>query len=232
VGIRDSLARFDLAQCARQYRALVGNSSLALMYSFQTIYVICAFGSGAYASALLISRGYGAQDLEIAFAVVGGAFILGSVASGETLGKVSHDAKQLIAGAAVLFCLARGWIYFVSFPFPVILGLFAVASVCDAAIGVAIRADVATYEVQDRSLSMVFFGACDSIGQASGGIIAGALLAAGGFRAIGELAFVVGVVAACLPLLSRRLVRSTYATNGVAMSQTSAALYRSSDKSS
>jgi predicted MFS family arabinose efflux permease len=207
IGGRDPSARFDLAKTAAEYRDLLGDPSLALMFAFQVVYVICAFGTGAYASALLVSRGYGPDALEVTFAVVGIAFIVSSVATGEILGKLTLDLKLLMVGVALVFCLARGTIYVASLSFTWILLLFALASLCDGILGVAIRANVAAYDVRDRTLSMVFFAASDSFGQASGGVVAGAVLAAGGFLAVGELAFLVGLTSIWLPIASRRLLR-------------------------
>jgi len=55
---------------------------------------------------------------------------------------------------------------------------------------------------------MVFFAACDNVGQAIGGLIAGALLAASGYAAIGLLVLGVSVFGSWLPLASRALRRA------------------------
>jgi hypothetical protein len=80
-------------------------------------------------------------------------------------------------------------------PLGILLGLFALASVSDAVIGVALRAHVAAHDVPDRTLSRVLFGACDSLGQAMGGVLMGAALAVAGYAAVGGLVYSVGVIA-------------------------------------
>jgi DHA1 family inner membrane transport protein len=198
VGRRDPNSALDLAAMARNYRALFRYRSLGLMYAFQVLYVICAFGSGAYSAAFVHSRGFSAQDFSILLAVIGVAFVASSLASGEILGRLKPDLRLVIAIGAILFCLARGSIYMSPLPFVSIVVLFAVASLCDGAVAVAMRSYVASHDAPDRTLSMVFFGACDSLGQALGGIITGAALATLGFVGIGGLAFAICVIATAI----------------------------------
>src|SRR5262249_44628507 len=184
-GARSATAGEGLRAIVRSYAALFENRSLRAMYVFWTLYVLCAFGSAAYASALVISRGFTAENLSLLLAVIGIAFIVTSLTSGELLGRFKPDLRVVIAVFAILFCLARGWVYLWPLPLGSLLGLFAIASVADAAIGVALRAHVAAHDVPDRTLSMVFFGACDSLGQAMGGVLMGAALAVAGYAAVG-----------------------------------------------
>jgi predicted MFS family arabinose efflux permease len=70
---------------------------------------------------------------------------------------------------------------------------------------VAMRSLVAGYPVRDHALSMVLFSACESLGQAIGGVTAGLVLALGGFPSVGELTLAIGFLAFWLPTVSRRL---------------------------
>jgi predicted MFS family arabinose efflux permease len=151
------------------------------MYVFQVLFVICAFGSGAYVTALIASRGFDAQAQDVALLVSGVAFVVTSVLAAEALGRLRIDLRLVIIVGTLGFCLARGTMYVAPLPLAAIIGLLGVASLCDGAVAVAMRSLIASYDVRDRTLSMVFFAACDSFGQAVGGVGAGIAIALGGY---------------------------------------------------
>jgi DHA1 family inner membrane transport protein len=205
IGARDVRVRFDLATSVANYRELLANRSLLAMYAFLVLYVVCAFSTGAYVAALLVSRGFGPGELGVTFAVIGVAFVVSSISAGETLGKVKGDLRLVIVGGALLFCLLRGSLYVVPLPLITMIALLGLASLVDGTVAVALRALVASYAVRDRALSMVVFAACESLGQALGGVIGGGVLAISGYPGIGVLVFVVCFLAIWLPITSRRL---------------------------
>ncbi len=212
VGSHDPSARFHLPTAVQSYRELLRDRSLASMFGFQILYVVVVFGTGAYLSALIIARGFGADAVGAALAVVGVAFILSSVLSAEVLGKLRVDLRLVVLGAALSFCVSRAVIYILPLPLPVLVGLLAAGSLVDGVMAVAFRTLVASYDVKDRALSMVFFAACDNVGQAVGGVVAGALLAAGGYAAIGLLVLAISLLGSWLPLASRALRRAEVAS--------------------
>jgi predicted MFS family arabinose efflux permease len=205
VGGRDPAARLDLGQAASGYREIFRVRSLAALYAFLVLYVLCSFGSGAYVSALLVRRGAGTPALGAIYAVAGTAFVISSVAAGELLGRLRFDLRFLILAGFPVFILARALIYVLPVPLATIAVLVAVAQLVDGTMAVAMRALVAGYPLRERALSMVLFSACESLGQAVGGVAGGFVLAFGGYPAIGQLIVLVAVVAFWLPLVSRRL---------------------------
>jgi predicted MFS family arabinose efflux permease len=104
-----------------------------------------------------------------------------------------------------VFFVTRATAFLLPLPLVVLIGLFGLASVMDGSIGVAMRSLIASYEVPEQALSMVFFEACGSLGQMLGGVFAGIALAIGGYPAIGLLMGMLCVLAAWLPLVSGRL---------------------------
>jgi predicted MFS family arabinose efflux permease len=167
---------------------------------------MCAFGSAAYAAALVISRGFGADAVSLVLAVIGVAFIASSILTPEVLGRSGVNLRWLVAVAAALFFSARAAAFLLPVSLFALLALFALASVMDGCIGVAMRSQMATYDVADHALSMVFFAACDGLGQTLGGILAGTALALSGYGAIGLLVAGLGVLAVWLPIASGRPV--------------------------
>jgi predicted MFS family arabinose efflux permease len=204
-GARDANARFGLATAIDDYRAILSKSSLSAIYLFLVLYVVCAFGAGAYTSALLVSRGANPSEVGLGWAVLGLAFVLSSVVAGEVLGKLRFDLRLVVLGGAVVFILAKGIIYAAPLSITAIIFLAGLASLCDGAVSVALRMLVASYPVRDRALSMVLFSTCESLGSAIGGVTAGTVLAMGGYPLIGGQVLLVGFVALSLPLVSRRL---------------------------
>jgi predicted MFS family arabinose efflux permease len=207
VGVRDPCAAIDVASTVGQYRELLSERSLLAMYVFQVLYVICGFGSGAYATALIASRGFDAQAQGVALLVAGVAFVLTSVLAAEALGKLRIDLRLVIIVGTLGFCLARGTMYIAPLPLAAIIGLLGIASLCDGAVAVAMRALIASYDVRDRTLSMVFFAACGSFGQAVGGVGAGIAIALGGYAGVGVLVLALCAFAIWLPVVSGRLIR-------------------------
>jgi predicted MFS family arabinose efflux permease len=212
VGALDARARFDAPTVFANYRELLSNRSLAFMYAFQVVYVICAFSAGGYQVALMVARGFSPADVSLALAVAGGAFVVSSVAAGEIVGRLKVDLRLVVIGGAFLFCLSRGLFYVLPLTLTGLLVVTLLAFLVDGSMAVMLRSLAISYEVRDRGLSMSFFAASDSAGQALGGIIGGAVLGVGGYPAIGVLAFVVFFVAAGLPVASRRLLRAAPVT--------------------
>jgi len=137
VGDRDPSARFQIPTAVRSYRELLRDRSLAAMFGFQILYVVAGFGTGAYISALIIARGFGADAVSVALAVVGVAFILSSVLAAEVLGKLRIDLRLLVLVAALIFCVTRAVIYIVPLPLAVLVGLLAAGSLVDGVMAVA-----------------------------------------------------------------------------------------------
>jgi predicted MFS family arabinose efflux permease len=206
-GTPDRRARFDVTTVLAGYGDLLANRSLTLIYGFQTLYVVCAFGTGAYLSALMAARGFAPEEIAVVFATAGGAFVVSSVVSGEILGKVKLDLRFVAILMAFLVCLTRGLVYILPLSVTATIVLIGVASLADGVIANTLRALAVSYQVRDRALSMSFFAASDNVGQAFGGIICGFVLSIGGYPAIGALVFVVFVLSAGLPLASRQLIR-------------------------
>jgi predicted MFS family arabinose efflux permease len=207
-GQREPSARVDLGDAIGRYARMLRDRSLAVMYVFWVLYVACAFGSGAYAAALTVSRGFGAGAVGVLFAVVGGVFIVSSVVSPEVLGRWRVDLRWLVAAVAVVFFATRAAAFFLPLPFVGLLVLFGLGSVMDGCMGVAMRSLIASYEVPEQALSMVFLESCGSLGQTLGGVVAGMALAIGGYPAIGLLMGMLCLFAAWLPILSGRLMQA------------------------
>jgi predicted MFS family arabinose efflux permease len=150
--------------------------------------------------------------VELALAVVGVAFIASNVVSAEVLGKVRVDLRLICVGAALFLGASRAAIYLLPLPVVPLLGVLAAGSLIDGGLAVALRMLIASYEVEDSALSMAVLAASDNVGQATGGVLAGAVLAAGGCSAVGELVLMTSLLASWLPVASRVLRRVAVAT--------------------
>jgi predicted MFS family arabinose efflux permease len=105
-GARSATDGEGLRAIVRSYAALFENRSLRAMYVYWTLYARCAFGSAAHASALVISRGFTAENLSMLLAAIGITFIVTSLTAGELLGRFKSNLRVVIAVFAILFCLA------------------------------------------------------------------------------------------------------------------------------
>jgi DHA1 family L-arabinose/isopropyl-beta-D-thiogalactopyranoside export protein-like MFS transporter/DHA1 family inner membrane transport protein len=139
--------------------------------------------------------GFSPQHVGLVYALAGGAYTAGSIAAGSLLGGLSPRlvvaVSSVIGGAAVapMFLFPIPW---------VVLPLLLTGSVAAAVSSVSIVALLADESPAGAGTTMVLNGSVLNLGTAGGAILGGALIAFGGYTALGIGLPLFALVAAAL----------------------------------
>ncbi len=116
------------------------------------------------------------------YALVGGAYALGSIAAGGRLS--TRPPRQTLIASSVVAGIAAGPIFLLTSIWA-ILPLLLAGSLASAILSVTVVAILAVESPAGAGTTMVLNGSVLNLGTAAGAVIGGALIAIGGFGAIG-----------------------------------------------
>ena len=147
---------------------------------------------GAYLGTVV---GLRPDQVGLVYALVGGAYALGSIVAGGRLGAVSPRASVPVAN--VVAAVAMGLL--LSFPsIWLVLSLLLVVGPASAVAGVSVPALLAAQSPAGAGTTMVLNGSILNLGAAGGAALGGLLIALGGYPALGLGLALVALVAAVL----------------------------------
>jgi predicted MFS family arabinose efflux permease len=126
--------------------------------------------------------GFSPQHVGLVYALAGGAYTAGSIAAGSLLGGVSPRLVVAVSSVTGGVLVAPMFL----FPVPwVVLPLLLVTSVAAAICSVSVVALLADESPAGAGTTMVLNGSVLNLGTAGGAILGGALIAFGGYTALG-----------------------------------------------
>jgi predicted MFS family arabinose efflux permease len=185
------------------YAPLLRHTPIGLTYGAQLLRGVCWSGMLAYVGAFIVEElGYSVQLAGVTWTILGPAFLIGSLVSGGQLRRYDPRLTFIVAVIAmgVLTGVAFAWQ-------PGIVVVFALLFLASLAGGIAevVAATILVTETPaPQGPTMVLHAAMLRLGSGGGALIGGALLASGGYAAIGAGLPLVALAAAGLAWRSRR----------------------------
>lgn len=187
----------------KDYKSLLAQVPVSLMYAFVLLYVICSFSTGTYLVAYMASKGTSSSMLSIFIASVGMGFVVGTVFAGEMVARIPWNARLLIIGCSFIFVALRASFFlFTLNPIPIAV-LLAIASICDGMVAVTLRTVFSRESQANPAVTMSFLEFTQNLGGMLGAAIGGAIIGIAGYTAFGKIVFIIWLMGAIAVVTSR-----------------------------
>lgn len=185
------------------YRPLLQDRTMRRLYGATVLGAVCWFGLLTYLGAFLVEAlGLGTGQVGLAYMVVGGGYMVGSLAVGGPL--AGAPARRLVVGGFLANALFFGLAFSAHVGAFAAVALIAAAALVAGIEGVAMTTLLTAETPGGAGTTMTLNGSLFNLGAAGGSAIGGALLASAGYGALAIGLPLFGLAAALLSSRSGR----------------------------